>query len=103
MVSAKKVKAKDDFVLTLSDNEDDANPELEVVPASSESKNKKRKRDNAAGSKDKLKKAKKEKNVEVDEEEEGNDGVWGAKEDDDGAMDSDFEFQLEAADRKSVV
>ncbi|OBT71342.1 hypothetical protein VF21_09756 [Pseudogymnoascus sp. 05NY08] len=98
MVSAKKMKAQDDFVLTLSDNEDEANPELEVVPASSESKNKKRKRDNAAGTKDKLKKAKKEKNVEVEEDEEGNDGVWGAKEDDDGAMDSDFEFQLEAAD-----
>jgi len=105
MAPSKKSKAEDEFVLTLSDNEDDTNPALdeELAPTSSTpSKNKKRKRDiAAAGSKDKSKKAKKGKDVEEDAEEE-NVGVWGAKEEDDGAMDSDFEFQLEAKDKEGM-
>ncbi|KAG9248293.1 P-loop containing nucleoside triphosphate hydrolase protein [Calycina marina] len=87
-------KPKDDeFVLTLSDNEDEANaPELDASPPSS---SKKRKRDTASSSK-KSKKAKKGDVGEEDEREEVNEGIWGQKDEDDGAMDSEFEFMLEA-------
>jgi ATP-dependent RNA helicase DDX27 len=98
MAPSKKSKVDNDFVLTLSDNEDDTNPALdeEIVPVA-EKLGKKRKREVAATKETKKsKKSKKGKQEVADEEGEENDGVWGAKEDDDGAMDSDFEFQLEA-------
>ena len=100
--SKKSKQPEDDFVLTLSDNEDDTNPALdeEIVPASDKAANKKRKRDEKAAAIPK--KAKKGKTDEEEEAEEENVGVWGQKEDDDGAMDSDFEFQLEAAEQEGV-
>ncbi|EKG12604.1 RNA helicase ATP-dependent DEAD-box conserved site [Macrophomina phaseolina MS6] len=93
----------DDFVLTISDNEDnipdfDGEPDLELPSTGG----KKRKRDSAAadadlnGSKKKNKKSKKQKKApspspEPDpEDEESN---WAAGGEDDGAMASDFEFQ----------
>ena len=101
--SKKSKQAEDDFVLTLSDNEDDTNPALdeEIVPAPEKAANKKRKRDEKAAIPKKAKKGKTNEEEEEEAEEE-NVGVWGQKEDDDGAMDSDFEFQLEAAEQEGV-
>lgn len=93
----------DDFVLTISDNEDDI-PNLDGEPDAElpSTNGKKRKRDSTAadadlnGSKKKNKKSKKQKKTpsplpEPDlEDEEGN---WTAGGEDDGAMASDFEFQ----------
>ncbi|KAI1770469.1 hypothetical protein F4818DRAFT_450405 [Hypoxylon cercidicola] len=70
MASKRKV---DDFIYTLSDNEELPNEE-EAIPEPDPPK----------------KKAKKNKKLaKVDDEENG---AWGKKADDDGAMDSDFEF-----------
>src|SRR4051794_10270178 len=96
-LSAKK-KTDDDFILTISDNEDGSIPNFdEEILASSPPSNKKRKRNdetfNPASKKNK--KAKRGKK-ELEEEEDDNEGIWGAKDEDDGAMDSDFEFALEA-------
>ncbi|KAI0148386.1 P-loop containing nucleoside triphosphate hydrolase protein [Xylariaceae sp. FL1272] len=68
-----KRKADDDFIYTLSDNDDIPNEEEVAAPSPPKKKSKKSK-----------------KNARADDEVE--DGVWGKKEDDDGAMDSDFEF-----------
>ncbi|KAL2074748.1 hypothetical protein VTL71DRAFT_8527 [Oculimacula yallundae] len=103
MAPANKRKAEEEFILTLSDNEDDLGDEKEEVPASPPPSSKKRKLEAAAaasGPSKKAKKAKKSKSKAADEDEEdleGDDdqGIWGAKDEDDGAMDSDFEFQLE--------
>ncbi|KAL3425929.1 hypothetical protein PVAG01_02720 [Phlyctema vagabunda] len=92
MAPSSKRKAEDDFILTLSDNEDGADPlapEEEEVPASPQS-SKKRKRTEDSTSK----KSKKNKKATA-EPEDDNEGIWGAKDEDDGAMDSDFEFALE--------
>lgn len=113
-----KRKAEDDFVLTISDNEDDNVPDLDAeILAKEDGAQKKRKRSDEMAQK-KAKKQKKGKDgkaaaangannvplgkakgkAQVGEEEEEDDetGVWGAKDEDDGAMDSEFEFQLEA-------
>lgn len=99
MAPSTKRKADDDFILTISDNEDDPNslPFEEELPASpAANSNKKRKRnatEDVGGKKDK-KKAKKVK--KWNEEQEGEkEGVWEQKDEDDGAMDSDFEFAVE--------
>ncbi|KAH9222717.1 P-loop containing nucleoside triphosphate hydrolase protein [Leptodontidium sp. 2 PMI_412] len=90
-----KIKAEEDFILTLSDNEDNLVEEEEEVPASPPPSSKKRKLEATAPSK-KSKKARKAKAKDNDDAEDKDDqGVWGAKDEDDGAMDSDFEFQLE--------
>lgn len=88
----KKKSVDDDFVLTLSDNEDEAN-EVEEAPPSPTS-NKKRKREAEAAGAKTVKKSKKKTANGDDEATDENEGVWGAKDEDDGAMDSDFEFQL---------
>lgn len=73
---ASKRKA-DDFIYTLSDNDEIPNEE-EVIPEPNPPK----------------KKAKKNKKpAQLDDDEEN--GVWGKKDEDDGAMDSDFEFAEE--------
>jgi ATP-dependent RNA helicase DDX27 len=93
-----KRKVDDDFILTISDNEDENLAELDEELASTldQPSNKKRKRDSEASSSKKSKKSKKlQADTNGEEVEEENEGVWGAKEEDDGAMDSDFEFQLE--------
>ncbi|KAI0544313.1 P-loop containing nucleoside triphosphate hydrolase protein [Xylaria curta] len=69
---ASKRKA-DDFIYTLSDNDDI--PTEEVIESNPPRK--------------KSKKAKKTAQPDADVDE---DGIWGKKEEDDGAMDSDFEF-----------
>jgi len=100
---ARSSKSKDDdFVFTLSDNEEEANaPEEELT--SPPPSNKKRKRD-STGADGLSKKSKKNKKGKDDEGDAGveavgggePEGIWGAKDEDDGAMDSDFEFMLEA-------
>lgn len=73
-----KRKAEDDFVLTLSDNEDV--PEEEIAPPpQKKSKTKKSKANKVAT------------NGDVE-------GIWGKNDEDDGAMDSDFEFVAEGND-----
>ena len=122
----KRKQEDDEFVLTISDDEGDGVLDLdaEVCAVASDgedsadglnsngsnNKNKKRKRgsdvDRAEESNRKTKKSKKSKiktgkkgakEEDVEESEEELD-IWGVKDEDDGAMDSDFEFQLEAGE-----
>ncbi|KAI0840343.1 DEAD-domain-containing protein [Hypoxylon sp. FL0890] len=72
MASKRKV---DDFIYTLSDNDELPNEEEEVVAEPNPPKKKVKKN---------------KKSAPVDDGEENS--VWGKKDDDDGAMDSDFEF-----------
>lgn len=92
MAPSTKRKADDEFVLTLSDNEDDVCPENEEVELAAPEPSKKRKRHVANGG---SKPSKKAKRAAVNGEDD-NQGIWGARDEDDEAMDSDFEFQLEA-------
>jgi ATP-dependent RNA helicase DDX27 len=110
----KKRKTDDDFVLTISDNEDDSIPDLdaELLATTSEdvASNKKRKRGNNEPRKKASKKKKEQGETQNgdnnsntpsgrnSDEEEDDTGIWGAKDEDDGAMDSEFEFQLEGAE-----
>lgn len=73
MASKRKV---DDFIYTLSDNDDIPDETIEPNPPKKKSKKSK-------GSK---------KAHPADDDGADEDGIWGKKEDDDGAMDSDFEF-----------
>jgi ATP-dependent RNA helicase DDX27 len=96
MAPSTKRKAEDDFILTISDNEDNDLPEEEQIASSPKPSSKKRKRENEASditSVKKSKKAKKGKDKAGDGKDE--EGIWGAKDEDDGAMDSEFEFMLE--------
>lgn len=99
MAPTVKRKVEDDFIFTISDNEDDSAPildeEAELSPPPS---SKKRKHDDEPGNANaqkKKKKAKKGQDSEVEGAEASNEGIWGAKDEDDGAMDSDFEFAME--------
>lgn len=78
-----KRKAVDDFVLTVSDNEDI--PEEEEVSAPPQKK---------------AKTGKKSKKIVQAESTGDVEGIWGKNDQDDGAMDSDFEFVV---DRNDVV
>lgn len=94
MSTSTKREADDDFILTLSDNEGDLADE-EEIPNSPPPSSKKRKLEAASQP---SKKSKKSKTGTVQEDElkdAESEGIWGAKDEDDGAMDSDFEFQLE--------
>ncbi|KAI0400820.1 P-loop containing nucleoside triphosphate hydrolase protein [Xylaria palmicola] len=68
----------DDFIYTLSDNDEIPGDEEIIEPNPPKKKAKKSKKGARA--------------AEDVEDAEENDGVWGKKEEDDGAMDSDFEF-----------
>ncbi|KAG9257132.1 dependent RNA helicase drs-1 [Emericellopsis atlantica] len=89
MAPTNKRPIDDDFVYTLSDNDDlPIEEEEELAPEPPRKKAKTSKN------------AKKGKQAEDDDEEADEtteEGVWGKKEADDGAMDSDFEFQMDAA------
>ncbi|UNI23990.1 RNA helicase [Purpureocillium takamizusanense] len=92
-MAPQKRKPDDDFIYTLSDNEDGpvADEELQAVaPPKKKAKTSKKSKP--------TKKVKKNANqIEEDEglEEEAPEGVWGRNDEDDGAMDSDFEFVAE--------
>lgn len=86
--SQKRKPLEDDFIHTISDNDEDLAQEEEVMftePPKKKAKTTK-----------KSKKTKQAKNVQAEESEEV-EGVWGANDDDDGAMDSDFEFMADNA------
>ena len=85
------IRKDDEFVLTLSDNESSL-PEEELPPASPPT-SKKRKCSNDNSSSQKTKKQRGERKTREPEIEE--EAIWGAKEEDDGAMNSDFEFAIE--------
>lgn len=90
MAPAQKRKPiEDDFIHTISDNDEDV-AEEEVTQAEPPKKK--------AKTTKKAKKASKAKDASADEERaEEAEGVWGRNEDDDGAMDSDFEFMADNA------
>jgi len=79
MAPSTKRKAEDDFILTLSDNED--NIAEEEIPASPPPSSKKRKLDSIVAPK-KSKKSKKAKAADDEPKDAENEGIWGAKEED---------------------
>lgn len=104
MAPSTKRKSEDDFILTLSDNEDALSAPEEAPPSPKLSAKKRKLEAASAASSKKAKKAKKSKGKEEDDvEDKEEEGIWGAKDEDDGAMDSDFEFQLEDAGGKGQM
>jgi ATP-dependent RNA helicase DDX27 len=96
MTPPAKRKTEDEFILTISDNENDELPEEKEIPSSPKPSSKKRKREREASNSTTVKKNKKaKKDKEKRKDLEHNEGIWGAKGEDDGAMDSEFEFLLE--------
>lgn len=85
--SQKRKPLEDDFIHTISDNDEDLAQE-EVMYAEPPKKK--------AKTTKKSKKTKQAENAPAEEIEEV-EGVWGANDDDDGAMDSDFEFMADNA------
>ncbi|KAL5599422.1 hypothetical protein FOVSG1_007234 [Fusarium oxysporum f. sp. vasinfectum] len=86
--SQKRKPAQDDFIFTIDDNDDIPVEEEEVTAEPPKKKAKTSK---------KSKKSKRAASPEDDEEENGVEGIWGFNDDDDGAMDSEFEFGAEEA------
>ncbi|KAK2935455.1 hypothetical protein FoTM2_003397 [Fusarium oxysporum f. sp. vasinfectum] len=86
--SQKRKPAQDDFIFTIDDNDDIPVEEEEVTTEPPKKKAKTSK---------KSKKSKRAASPENDEEENGVEGIWGFNDDDDGAMDSEFEFGAEEA------
>ncbi|KAK6203703.1 nucleolar DEAD-box protein required for synthesis of 60S ribosomal subunit [Pestalotiopsis sp. IQ-011] len=86
-----KRKADEDFVLTISDNEELPVEEEDVAAEPPKKKSKSGKKAS--------KKSKKSKNGDDASGDEGGegDGKWGKQDEDDGAMDSDFEFMVDNA------
>ncbi|KNA97767.1 hypothetical protein FOXG_02317 [Fusarium oxysporum f. sp. lycopersici 4287] len=84
----KRKPAQDDFIFTIDDNDDIPVEEEEVTAEPPKKKAKTSK---------KSKKSKRAASPEDDEEENGVEGIWGFNDDDDGAMDSEFEFGAEEA------
>lgn len=70
-----KRKAEDDFVYTISDNEDIPDEEEVAPPPQKKTKTKKNKKSKKADT------------------ETAQEGIWGKNDEDDGAMESDFEFE----------
>ncbi|KAM3562900.1 hypothetical protein ARSEF4850_002582 [Beauveria asiatica] len=88
MAPAQKRKSvEDDFIHTISDNEEIVAEEEVILTEPPKKKSKTTK---------KAKKASKANDASADEDEEV-DGIWGQKDDDDGAMDSEFEFMADNA------
>jgi ATP-dependent RNA helicase DDX27 len=87
MAPAQKRKTiEDDFVYTLSDNEGEV--AAEEVPTAAPPKKK---------AKTSKRPEKQDDGSDNAEEEEADNGIWGQKDDDDGAMDTEFEFMVEGA------
>ncbi|KAM3544051.1 ATP-dependent RNA helicase DRS1 [Beauveria bassiana] len=88
MAPAQKRKpVEDDFIHTISDNEEFVAEEEVMLTEPPKKKSKTTK---------KAKKASKANDVSADED-QAVDGIWGQKDDDDGAMDSEFEFMADNA------
>ncbi|RBR14696.1 hypothetical protein FVER53590_05493 [Fusarium verticillioides] len=86
--SQKRKPAQDDFIFTIDDNDDIPVEEEEVTVEPPKKKAKTSK---------KSKKSKRAASPKEDEEENGVEGIWGFNDDDDGAMDPEFEFGAEEA------
>lgn len=80
---ASKRKVEDDFIHTISDNDDPIPEEEEFAIDQPPKKKSKTSKKNG-----------KRKNADADEEADET-GIWGKKDDDDGAMDSEFEFMAD--------
>ena len=85
--SQKRKPVEDDFIYTISDNEE-VPIEEDVLPEPPRKKTKTEK---------KSKKSKKDEPEPELENEDAPEGAWGQKDDDDGAMNSDFEFMVDGA------
>ncbi|KHN97083.1 dependent RNA helicase drs-1 [Metarhizium album ARSEF 1941] len=84
MAPQKRKPIDDAFITTLSDNDEDlCQEELPVLPAKKKTKTSKN--------------SKKHSKVDEASDEDKPQGIWGPKDDDDGAMDSDFEFVADDA------
>ncbi|KAI0997780.1 ATP-dependent RNA helicase [Podosphaera aphanis] len=92
MVTSSKRRTEDDFILTISDNGEDFPEEVSTSPNPS----KKRRLNSNSSKKSKGTKIT-GKGTEEKDDSIGSDevNIWGAKDEDDGAMDSEFEFQME--------
>ncbi|KAJ4268810.1 nucleolar DEAD-box protein required for synthesis of 60S ribosomal subunit [Fusarium torreyae] len=86
--SQKRKPAEDDFILTIDDDDDIPVEEEEVTAQPPKKKAKTAK---------KSKKSKRAATPEDDDEEDAAEGIWGFNDEDDGAMDSEFEFGAEDA------
>ncbi|SZF04438.1 unnamed protein product [Blumeria hordei] len=86
-----KRKIEDEFILTLSDKES----ELSEQETSNPHPHTKKHRTNDTSKSNKCRNPKKPKKQSHTSQAEENEGIWGLKDEDDGAMDSEFEFQLE--------
>lgn len=84
--SHKRKTLDDDFVHTISDNDDDLGEETVVEAPPPKKKTKTANKSSKKGA------------TQKDAVEQEVEGIWGKKDDDDGAMDSDFEFMADAAD-----
>lgn len=99
----KTLPVDDDFILTISDNDPLPDEEEEQVllddgPAKKKARTSSSAGEGTSGKKKKDKKKNKAQQQQKcgDDEEDGDDGgVWGQKDEDDGAMNSDFEFAVE--------
>ncbi|KAH8738137.1 P-loop containing nucleoside triphosphate hydrolase protein [Ilyonectria robusta] len=91
--SQKRKPIEDDFIHTISDNEDGIVEEEQITAQPPKKKAKTAKV---------VKKPLREATPEDDEEEAPN-GIWGNNDDDDGAMDSEFEFLAEEAGDNDAV
>lgn len=88
MAPQKRKPVEDDFITTLSDNDEDPfQVEEEAAPAPPPKKKAKTSKKSKKATPD---------DVEPSDEEEPQ-GIWGRKDDDDGAMNSDFEFLADDA------
>ncbi|KAM0241320.1 hypothetical protein ACHAPO_002127 [Fusarium lateritium] len=83
MAPSQKRKPADDFIFTIDDDDELPVEEEEVVAQPPKKKAKTAK---------KAKKSKRDASPEEDDEEDAVEGIWGFNDDDDGAMDSGFEF-----------
>lgn len=84
--SQKRKTVEDDFIYTISDNDElPAEEELQPEPPRKKTKT------------DKKSKKSKKNQPEVEDEEDAPEGAWGQKDEDDGAMNSDFEFMVDGA------
>ncbi|KAH8815850.1 P-loop containing nucleoside triphosphate hydrolase protein [Xylogone sp. PMI_703] len=98
MAPQKKNSIEDDFILTISDNEEDSGPNYDELPDSPPHSSKKRKRQVQDSNDKSKKKTKRQKKSDINGVKNSNEGVWGAKDEDDGAIDSDFEFAIDTAE-----
>ncbi|KAF4459741.1 ATP-dependent RNA helicase DRS1 [Fusarium albosuccineum] len=95
-MAPKRKPIEDDFILTIDDDDENLPVEEEEVSAPPKKKAKIAKASKASKASKKSKRAATPDEDDSDEEEVA-EGIWGQNDDDDGAMDSDFEFGAEDA------